>query len=79
MLVPMAAVSAPIPLARAVIYPWYLEGPHPFGIAPLTDQVWGGLLMLVGGGVYFMGVFSAIFFHWARREIQEAPPIPSAV
>jgi putative membrane protein len=73
MLVPMAAVSAPITLASSVIYPWYLEGPHPFGIAPLTDQVWGGLLMWVGGGAYFMGVFSTIFFRWARQEVREAP------
>jgi len=77
MLVPMAAVSAPITLASSVIYPWYLEGPHPFGIAPLTDQVWGGLLMWVGGGTYFMAVFSAIFFRWARREAHEAPPVAS--
>jgi len=75
MLVPMAAVSAPITLASSVIYPWYLEGPHPFGISPLTDQVWGGLLMWVGGGIYFMGVFSAIFFRWARRDGSEAPPV----
>jgi putative membrane protein len=77
MLVPMAAVSAPITLASSVIYPWYLEGPHPWGIAPLTDQEVGGLLMWVGGGVYFMGVFSAIFFRWARREVHEAPPAAS--
>jgi putative membrane protein len=78
MLVPMAAVSAPITLASSVIYPWYLEGAHPFGIAPLTDQVWGGLLMWVGGGTYFMGVFSAIFFRWVRRESRDVPPVASA-
>jgi putative membrane protein len=77
MLVPMAAVSAPITLASTVIYPWYLEGPHPWGIAPLTDQVWGGLLMWVGGGIYFMGVFSTIFFRWAQREAHDALPTGS--
>jgi putative membrane protein len=78
MLLPMAVVCAPITLAATVIYLWYLEGTHPWGIAPLTDQELGGLLMWVGGGVYFMGMFSAIFFRWANQEVREAPPATSA-
>ncbi len=74
LLIPMAAVSAPITLAGEVIYPWYLEDPHPWSVDPLTDQVWGGLLMWIGGGVYFMAVFSLIFFHWSRCEDRDEPP-----
>jgi putative membrane protein len=73
LLIPMAAVSAPITLAGQVVYPWYLEGPHPWGVTPLADQVVGGLLMWVGAGVYFMGVFSLMFFHWAQREDRDEP------
>jgi putative membrane protein len=73
LLIPMAAISAPITLAGHVIYPWYLEGPHPWGIPPLTDQVVGGLLMWVGSGVYLMAVFSLMFFRWAQREDRDEP------
>jgi len=73
LLIPMAAVSAPITLATDVIYPWYLEGPHPWGLTPLSDQVLGGLLMWVGAGLYFMTVFSLMFFRWAQREDRDEP------
>ncbi len=73
LLIPMAAVSAPIALASAVIYPWYAAGPHPFGVTPLTDQVVGGLLMWVGAGLYLMAVFSMIFFRWASRDDCDEP------
>jgi putative membrane protein len=74
LLIPMAAVSAPITLATTVIYPWYLEGPHPWGVTPLSDQMLGGLLMWVGAGLYFMCVFSVMFFRWAQRDDRDAPP-----
>ena len=72
-LIPMAAVSAPITLAHEVIYPWYLESPHPLGLTPLTDQVVGGLAMWVGSGLYLMAVFSIMFFRWAQREDSDEP------
>ncbi len=75
LLIPMAAVSAPITLATEVIYPWYLEGAHPWGLAPLSDQVLGGLLMWVGAGLYFMCVFSLMFFRWAQREDRDEPAL----
>src|SRR5262249_34934205 len=52
LLIPMAAVSAPIALGPEVIYPWYSEGRHPWGLSPLADQQLGGLLMWVGAGLY---------------------------
>lgn len=73
MLIPMAAVSAPIALAPTVIYPWYTEGPHPLGLTALVDQELGGLLMWVGAGLYLMCVFSLIFFRWARRDDRDEP------
>jgi putative membrane protein len=73
LLIPMAAVSAPITLASDVVYLWYVEGPHPWGLTPLADQVLGGLLMWVGAGLYFMGVFSLMFFRWAQREDRDEP------
>ena len=74
-LIPMAAISAPITLASTVIYPWYLEGPHPWGIPPLADQRLGGLMMWVGAGLYLMAVFSLMFFRWAQREDRDLPVV----
>ncbi len=73
LMIPMTAVAAPITLASAVIYPWYLEGPHAWGIKPLDDQVLGGLLMWIGQGTYLMLIFTAIFFRWSQRDDRDAP------
>jgi putative membrane protein len=73
LLIPMAAVSAPITLAPTVIYPWYAGSTHPLGLTPLADQVLGGLLMWVGVGLYLMSVFSLIFFRWAQHEDRDEP------
>jgi putative membrane protein len=75
LMIPMAAVSAPITYAPAVLYPWYLEGPHPLGLAPRADQVLGGLLMWIGAGFYVLCIMSAIFFRWARFEDRDAPAV----
>jgi putative membrane protein len=75
LLIPMTAVAAPITLANQVIYPWYLEGPHGWGLRPMDDQILGGLLMWIGQGTYLMGVFTAIFYKWSRREDQDTPEL----
>src|SRR5579875_3836445 len=75
MLIPMAAVAAPITLSRSVIYPWYLEGPHPFGISPLADQVAGGIMMWVGAGFYVICVATLIFYQWAQRDDCDDPVV----
>jgi putative membrane protein len=74
-LIPMAGVAAPITMASTVIYPWYLEGPHPFHLSPLSDQILGGLAMWVGAGFYMIGVFTTIYFQWARYEDRDEPEI----
>ncbi|MGO9455009.1 MAG: cytochrome c oxidase assembly protein [Candidatus Binataceae bacterium] len=78
LMIPMTAVAAPITLATHVIYPWYLEGPHGWGIRPMDDQVLGGLLMWIGQGTYLMLVFTAIFYRWSRSEDQDAPSLPES-
>lgn len=73
LMIPMAAVAAPITLATQIVYPWYQVEPHPWGLTAHADQVLGGLLMWVGQGLYIMCVFSMIFFRWAEREDCEFP------
>jgi cytochrome c oxidase assembly factor CtaG len=73
----MAAVAAPITMSATVLYRWYLEGPHPFGLSARSDQVLGGLTMWVGAGFYDIGVFTTIFFRWAQREDLDEPEFNS--
>jgi len=77
LMIPMTAVAAPITLAYSVVYPWYLEGPHPWGLTPMDDQVLGGLLMWIGQGTYLMLVFTAIFVRWQRTE-DEVPTVAAS-
>jgi putative membrane protein len=75
LMIPMTAVAAPITLSYSVVYPWYLEGPHPFGLRPMDDQILGGLLMWIGQGSYLMCVFTAIFYQWSRCEDDSDMPV----
>src|ERR1700722_1596418 len=75
LMIPMTAVAAPITLSYSVVYPWYLEGPHPWGLRAMDDQILGGLLMWIGQGSYLMCVFTAIFYQWSREEDDSDMPI----
>ena len=75
LMIPMTAVAAPITLAYSVVYPWYLEGPHPWGLRPMDDQILGGLLMWIGQGTYLMCVFTVIFYQWSHREDDGDMPV----
>ncbi len=76
LMIPMTAVAAPITLATTVIYPWYSEGAHGWGLKPLDDQVLGGLLMWIGQGTYLMIVFTFIFYRWSERDDSDMPAHP---
>lgn len=73
LMIPMTAVAAPITLATRVIYPWYTEGAHGWGLTAIDDQVLGGLLMWIGQGTYLMIVFTFIFYKWSEREDRDVP------
>ncbi len=77
LMIPMTAVAAPITLATRVIYPWYTEGPHAWGLKPIDDQVLGGLIMWVGQGTYLMVIFTFIFFKWQQHDDRDIPVLPA--
>jgi len=54
--------------AKTVLYPFYEQAPRVWGISPLDDQQFGGLIMWVAGGFYYLLIFSAFFFTWAYKE-----------
>ncbi|MGC2495300.1 cytochrome c oxidase assembly protein [Candidatus Binatus sp.] len=78
LMIPMTAVAAPITLATRVIYPWYSEGAHGWGLKPLEDQVLGGLIMWIGQGTYLMFIFTFIFYRWQQREDSDIPIVPAS-
>ena len=77
LMIPMTAVAAPITLATHVIYPWYSEAAHGWGLNALDDQVLGGLLMWIGQGTYLMFIFTFIFYKWAEKEDRDIPELPA--
>ncbi|HKO17000.1 MAG TPA: cytochrome c oxidase assembly protein [Gemmatimonadaceae bacterium] len=68
MSIPMSIVAVYIALAGSVLYPAYESAPRIWAISPLQDQMVGGLIMWIPGGLYFFAVISVIFFRWQQRD-----------
>jgi putative membrane protein len=68
MSIPMAIVSVYIAYADSVLYPLYASAPRVWGITPMNDQLLGGLIMWIPGGLFFYSVISVVFFRWQQRD-----------
>jgi putative membrane protein len=67
MSIPMSVVAIYVALADHVLYPAYAAAPRIWGLSPLDDQMIGGLIMWIPGGLFFYGVMTVVFFKWAAR------------
>jgi putative membrane protein len=67
MILPMSIVAVYISMADQVLYPAYASAPRITSLSPLDDQLLGGLIMWVPGGMIFMIIMTVIFFKWAAR------------
>lgn len=67
MTVPMSVVAIYIAMADTVLYPLYASSPRLWGISPKMDQLIGGLIMWIPGGLFFYGVMTVVFFRWQRQ------------
>jgi putative membrane protein len=67
MTIPMSIVSIYITMADSVLYPAYAAAPRTWGLSPMEDQLIGGLIMWIPGGLFFLGVMSVVFFKWSAR------------
>ena len=56
--------------SRTVWYPFYLEVPRIWGISPLVDQRYAGMLMWIQGWMFVM-VSMAVFFIWYNPEQEQ--------
>ena len=67
MTIPMSVVAIYIAMADTVLYPLYASSPRLWGISPKMDQLIGGLIMWIPGGLFFYGVMTVVFFRWQRQ------------
>jgi putative membrane protein len=71
MSIPMSIVAVYIAYANSVLYPAYATAPRIWGISPMQDQLIGGLIMWIPGGLFFFAIISVIFFRWQQHEGDE--------
>ena len=67
MTLPMSIVAIYITMADSVLYPFYSSAPRIMKLSPMEDQLLGGLIMWVPGGLLFVIIMSVVFFKWASR------------
>jgi len=65
MSIAMSITAVYITMAEKVLYPAYSTAPRIWGLSPMDDQMLGGLIMWVPGGLIFTLIMSVIFFRWA--------------
>ncbi|MEO7987553.1 MAG: cytochrome c oxidase assembly protein [Gemmatimonadales bacterium] len=66
--IPMQLVAALITLSGDVLYPWYAAAPRTWGLTPLADQQFGGLLMWIPGNLWMFLAIGVLFFKWSRES-----------
>jgi putative membrane protein len=69
--IPMSLVSVYIAYADALLYTGYAAAPRIWGITPMEDQLIGGLVMWIPGGLFFFGVMSVVYWKWQAHDGDE--------
>ena len=69
--IPMSLVSVYIAYADALLYTAYAAAPRFWGITPMQDQLIGGLIMWIPGGLFFFGVMSVVYWKWQAHDGDE--------
>jgi len=72
MSIPMASVAVYIAYADGILYPLYASAPRVWGISPMNDQMIGGLIMWIPGGLFFYTVISGVFLRWNQRGAEDS-------
>ncbi|MEO8194550.1 MAG: cytochrome c oxidase assembly protein [Gemmatimonadales bacterium] len=65
MTLPMTVIAVYITMADEVLYPFYSSAPRIMALSPMDDQLLGGLIMWVPGGMLFLLIMTVVFFRWA--------------
>jgi putative membrane protein len=67
MSIPMSITAVYITMADHILYPVYAAAPRVSPLTPMDDQLLGGLIMWVPGGLIFALIMTVVFFRWAAR------------
>ncbi len=67
---PGSLIGGLVANASEPLYPFYAAAPRLFGLSPLDDQQLGAIVMWVGGGTFFLGAFTVVFFRWALPHME---------
>ncbi len=68
MTIPMSLVAIFITYADSVLYPSYASAPRVWQLSPMQDQMIGGLIMWIPGGLFFVCVMAVVFFKWSAAD-----------
>jgi putative membrane protein len=69
---PMSVVAVYITYSSNLLYPGYSASPRILGITPMEDQLIGGLIMWIPGGLVFFAVITVIFFRWQSHGAEDS-------
>lgn len=69
--VPMGVIAIFVSMAEDLLYPAYAIAPRIWGMSPMQDQQYGGLIMWIPGSLFFYGVMSVVFFKWQQRDVDD--------
>ena len=64
--------AAAFAMADQVLYPHYASAPRIMALSPMDDQLLGGLIMWIPGGMIFMVIMTVVFFKWSARGADDA-------
>ena len=67
-MIPNTLLGAGITFNSELIYEAYYEYPQPFGMAPLTDQQLGGLLLWVVGDMMSIITAGVVMIMWYQKD-----------
>jgi putative membrane protein len=70
--IPMSIVAVYITYSSALLYPAYAGASRVLPLTPMEDQLLGGLIMWIPGGLVFFGVITVIFFRWQSHGAEDS-------
>ena len=71
MSIPMSIIAVYIAYSDSALYPAYSSAPRILGMTPMDDQMLGGLIMWIPGGLFFFAVISVVFFRWQQAGAED--------
>lgn len=65
---PPTGLGAIIAFAQTPLYAFYVQAPRIWGLGVMDDQLYAGLIMWIGGALFWLLALTIVFFSWFNRE-----------